>query len=355
MKPDYAQSDRQRQLYQSHRQGRTLAMKSLTVFGRMLWCALLGVLLGMMMADLARAAEPDVAWRLRLKEAAVVSGPNVTLGEIADPVGVIDSRDWSRLAATGLWPSPPEGRPMNMTRPRLQQGMAAYAGELSALCIYPGSMTIQRGGLVLGEGELRAIVVKALTPQLGTLPGESSMQDFRLPAHVFLSHAGQKLELEGPLALSPGRVAIRLAVKELDGGVVRRLTGSVFVDSWMEVPSAASPLNRDEILGPERVTFVRKNLAHLRDEPWNGKGGPWRVMRAIGTGQPILQSDLSVVPTVKKGTKVTMLYESGSLRLSAPGEAMNDGAPGESIAVRNLQSKKQTRGIVRDGLTVVVR
>ena len=355
MKPDYAQRGPQRPQYQNRVQCQAVTIKTLSVFGRMLCYALLGVLLGMAMADMSRAADLNVAWRLRLKEAAVVAGPNVTLGEIADPVGAIDPKDWSRLAATVLWSSPSEGRPMNMTRPRLQQGMAAYAGELSALCIYPGSMTVQRGGAVLGEEALRAIVVKALTPQLGNLPGESSMQDFRLPAFVFLTHAGQKLELEGPLALVPGRISLRLAVKELDGEVVRRLTGSVFVDSWMEVPCAASPLNRDEIMGPERVTFVRKNLAHLKDEPWNGKGGPWRVMRAIGTGQPILQTDLSVVPAVKKGSTVTMLYESGSIRLSMQGEAMSDGAPGESIAVRNLQSKKQTRGIVRDGLTVVVR
>ncbi len=303
----------------------------------------------------AWAADLDGNWRLKIKDVAVVAGPSVKLGEIAEPVGPVPPDTWKKLAATELWPSPPEGRPMSMARARVQQGMAAYLGELSSLCVYPATLTLQRGGLVLGEDALRSVVVKALTPHLGALPGESSMQDFRLPQHIFLSHAGQQVDLEGPLALYPGRVSLRLAVKDLDGSVVRRLTGSVFVDSWVEVPCASSPLNRDETLGPERVTFVRKNLAHLKGEPWNGRGGPWRVMRPIGGGQPILQTDLSVVPMVKKGSTITMLYETGNLRLTAAGEALSDGASGESIVVRNLHSKKQTRAVVRDALTVVVR
>jgi flagella basal body P-ring formation protein FlgA len=323
-------------------------------FGRLARSALTGLVLGIFAAGAALAAEP-LGWRLKLKEAAVVAGPDVLLGEIAAPVGEIAPEAWARLAPTRLWPSPPEGRPMNMTRPRLQQGMAAYAGELSALCLYPGSMTLQRGGAVLDEADLRALAVKTLTPLLRQLPGDNSMQDFRLPGFLFLSHARQKVELEGPLVPAPGRMGLRFAVRELDGSVVKRATGSVFVDSWAEVPCAASPLNKDELLGPERVSFARRNLAQLRDAPWDGRGGPWRVMRAIGTGQPIAQSDLRVVPTVRKGAPVTMVYQSGALRLTAPGEALSDGAAGESIAVRNLQSKKQLQAIVRDGLTVVVR
>ncbi|MDL2209873.1 flagellar basal body P-ring formation chaperone FlgA [Desulfovibrio sp. OttesenSCG-928-O18] len=294
-------------------------------------------------------------WRLKIKEAAVVRGENVLLGEIADPIGPLDPNMWKRLAGATLWPSPPAGRPMSMTRPKIQQAMAHYARELSSMCTYPTSMTIQQGGAVLDSEALRALVVKTLTPQIRTLPGEASLQDFRLPAALFLSREGQVAELEGPIELVPGRISLRFAVKEPDGSVIRRVTGTVFLDLWAEVASAATPLNKDEVLTPERVTFTRKNLAHLKGTLWDGKGGPWRMQRAVPAGQPIFQNDVSVIPTVQKGATVTMIYEGRNFTLSIPAMALSDGAHGETIPVRNLQSKKELRATVRDGLTVVVR
>ncbi len=328
------------------------------IFGtalRLMACAFAALLLGLVLSRQAVAAGYEGGWQLRLKDAAVVRGEYVTLGEIADPLGPIAPELWSRLSAATLWQAPPAGRPMNMTRPRLQQAMAYYAGELSSLCLYPASMTLQQGGAVLDAEALQKVVVKTLTPLLRVLPGEASLQDFRLPGYVFVSHPGQTVELEELPDMAPGRLSLRFAVKEQDGGVVRRLSGTVFVDQWLEVPCAASPLNRDEALSPERVTYIRKNLAHLKGAVWDGRGGPWRMLRPVGTGQPLLQTDVAVIPTVQKGATVTMLFQGRNFMVSMPGEALGDGAVGESITVRNLQSRKQLRAMVRDNTTVVVR
>ncbi|CAK7049441.1 MAG: hypothetical protein DELT_00974 [Desulfovibrio sp.] len=294
-------------------------------------------------------------WKLKLKDAAVVRGEHVLLGEIAEPIGPMDRELWAKIAPAPLWPSPPAGKPMNMTRPKVQQAMAHYARELSGLCIYPASMTLQRGGSVLDSAALQNLVVKTLTPLVRQLEGEASLQDFRLPGSLFLSSDTQTAELEGPFTVQPGRISLKIAVKEMDGSVVRRVTGTVFVDQWVQVPCAAMPLNKDEVLAPERVTFMRKNVAYVKGTVWDGKGGPWRMQRPVAMGQPIMQTDVSVIPTVQKGSTVTMVYQGKNFTVSLPGEALSDGAAGETIAVRNLQSKKQLRATVRDGLTVVVR
>ncbi|SBW00416.1 Flagella basal body P-ring formation protein FlgA [uncultured delta proteobacterium] len=294
-------------------------------------------------------------WKLKIKEAAVVRGDTVTLGEIAQPIGTIDPALWQKLSAVELWPSPPAGKPMNMTRPKVQQAMAHYAQELSSLCSYPASMTIQQGGTVLDGDDLRNLVVKTLTPLIRNLPGEASLQDFRLPPSLFLPAGGQSVELEGPMDLVPGRLSVRIAVRDIDGSVVRRVTGTVFLDLWTEIPCAGVPLNKDEVLSPERVTFARKNLAHVKGVVWDGRGGPWRMQRPVPLGQPIMQADVAVIPTVVKGAPVTMMFIGKNFTLSVPGEALSDGAHGETIAVRNMQSKKQLRATVRDGQTVIVR
>lgn len=298
---------------------------------------------------------PQGGWRLKIKDAAVVRGEHVLLGEIAEPIGPIPRDTWDKLSGAALWPSPPAGKPMNMTRPKIQQAMAHYAGELSSLCMYPASMTIQQGGAVMDSDAMRNLVVKTLTPQIRNLPGEASLQDFRLPPALFLPRDGQTAELEGPVDLVPGRLSLRIAVRDIDGSVVRRVTGTVFLDLWAEVPTAAAPLNKDEVLGPERVTFSRKNLAHIKGIIWDGRGGPWRMQRPVVAGQPIMQTDVAVIPMVQKGASVTMVYQGRNFTVSMPGVALADGAHGESIPVRNLQSKKELRATVRDGLTVVVR
>ncbi|MDR2075516.1 MAG: flagellar basal body P-ring formation chaperone FlgA [Desulfovibrio sp.] len=329
------------------------------MFGRLFLLALAAALplAGTALAGTALAASGDetrVPWRIRFLEAAVVAGPAVLLGEVAVPVGDMPAATWRELAARELWPAPAqEKRPLNMTRPRLQEAVVRSMNDLAPYCLFPGSLALQRGGAVLTREQIRDSVENQLRPALAVLPGEASLNDFRLPPFIFLSHEAQTLEVEPPQKIAAGRLNIRLLIRELDGSVTQKISASVFADCWIEVPVATTVLNRDDVLEPGMITFVRKNLAHLRGEIWDGRGGPWRVLRPIGLEQAIYRADLGHLPAVRKGSLITLLYEGKSLRLRAPGEALADGVPGESIPVRNSQSRKQLYGIVRDASTVI--
>ena len=186
------------------------------------------------------------------------------------------------------------------------------------------------------------------------LPGTADISDFRLPPYIFLSHPQQRVGLETGKVV-PGRITLRFVLQEPDGTVVRRVAGTIFMNMWMDAPAAARPLMKGEALRPEDVTFIRMNAAQLKDMPWNGRGGPWQLNRTIATGEPIFQSDLSTQAMVRKGNIVELLYQKGNLTLSVQAETMSDGEPGATIAVRNLQSKKQVYAIVRDAKTVVAQ
>lgn len=328
--------------------------------------------IGLVLSACALAAEPvsiqaalpgdaswpkDAAWRVRLFEAAVVEGEYVRLGEIAAPAGPMPAGLWEDLRERKLWLAPEEsGRPRNLTRPKLQQAMVAGMGKSFAmLCLYPPAMTLQRGGKLYDAPALHDLVVKTLTPYLAALPGEASLSDFRLPDNVFVASKSQTLDLDEPAKVAPGRLSLSFTVREADGGAARRLSGTVFVDCWAPVACVTGPLNKGEVLRPELITYKRKNLAYLRDAPWDGAGGPWQAVRPIGLDQPILQSDLAYVPTMKRGRVVELLFESGNVRLSAKVEALADGLSGETIPVRNLQSKRQIYAVVRDENTVLAR
>lgn len=300
-------------------------------------------------------AGEEVVWRIRFLDAAVVQGPTVKLGEIAVPAGEIPKEQWELLAARELWPAPAEsGKPQLMTRPRLQEAVVRTMKDLAPYCLFPPSTVIQRGGILIGKQSLQRLVENDLRPYLAALPGESGLSDFRLPANIFLANSGQNIELEAPRKVTPGRLSLRLLVKDVDGSVKNRLTGSVMVDSWVEAPCATSAMNRDDLLDLAKVTFKRVNLASLRGEVWDGKGGPWRVLRPLATDHIIYRSDLGHVPTVRKGDKLTLIYSGKTVRLTVPVEALADGTVGENISVRNLQSRKDVYGRVRDQATVIV-
>ncbi len=311
-------------------------------------------------APLASPGQPanleDGDWRLKILPAAITNTGNVLLGDIATPLGKIDAALWEKLKNRELWAAPPEeGKPLQINKTRLSQALReALGAEYSGRCILPTSLVIQKGGVVFREDDLRNYVVNSLAPQLAAMPGEAELTDFRLPEYIFLAHGQQQVQLE-PGKLAPGRVPLRFAIQEADGNVLRRVAGTAKLTLWITAPAAARPLNKGETLSPDAITFMRVNAAQMKDVPWDGQGGPWQVIRSIGTGEPILQSDIASKMMVRRGNILTLIYARGNLRMSIQAEALADGEPGATIPVRNLQTKKQVYATVKDGSTVEIR
>lgn len=316
-------------------------------------CALLALLALLLGGETSPAQAAE--WRLRVRDAAVVASSTVTLGDIADPVGTMSAAEWQQLAVLPLWPAPEvPGKPLQINKQRLAEALAQSLGPaLADTCLLPNSLAIQLGGSVLREDDLRGLVMRTLTPSIELLGGHGDLTDYKLPAYAFLT-PGQQVVLENP-KLTPGRVTLRFEVQEIDGASVRRFSGSVFLNLWLDLPCAAKPLNKGDVLSPESVTFASRNLAYLKGEPWDGRGGPWQLTRSVGTEQPIMSNDLAPMSMVRKGNKINLIYSKGSVQISVLVEALEDGGPGDTIAVRNIESKKQVYATVRDANTVITK
>jgi flagella basal body P-ring formation protein FlgA len=57
---------------------------------------------------------------------------------------------------------------------------------------------------------------------------------------------------------------------------------------------------------------------------------------------------------VRRGQSVEAIARSGALSVSMRVEAMEEGAPGQLIRIRNPQSRREMRGKVQDENTVVI-
>lgn len=295
-------------------------------------------------------------WRLEIRSAVAVSGRQVLLGDLARPLGDIPARHWEELAQTPLWDAPAaRGEQQRMSREVLARYLLRALGPVARLCMLPSYVLVQQGGAVMDAGDLNRLVVEKLTPRIRSLNGEAELRDMRLPKYVFLDDRMDTVELSVVGDLDPGRLSLRFEVKSPDGQLRRRHTGQVFLDLWVTAPVAARPLNRGDILSPDLVTHRRVNAAYLRGEPWDGRDFHLRATSPVGTDQVIYADDLEIVPTVARGDTVLLVYNGRYVRLSVDAEALADGAAGEYIPVRNLQSRRQVMARIRNGDTVEVK
>ncbi|MFW5733491.1 MAG: flagellar basal body P-ring formation chaperone FlgA [Oceanidesulfovibrio sp.] len=321
--------------------------------------AMLATVLTLCAAACAYAAvKPgETPWRIAIREAAVVAGDTVTLGEIAQPMGPAPQDHWEKLAATRLWPSPEaDGGPMAVNRDKLQQALDHYLGGTAQLCLLPDRLVLRRGGTLLSQDQLAAIVVKTLTPKARALGGDFAFRDYRIPESHFLKDSTNTLDIAlDDERIEPGRVTFKFVETDLRGETVQRISASVFLDCFRDVMVAAATIDRDEPLTPDKVTMRRMNAAYLKSEPWDGRGGPWRVTRPVGENQPLYKDEIEALPLVRKGEAVELVFEGAFVKLKVLAEALEDAGPGEAVRVRNMQSQREVYAKVRDAHTVVVR
>ncbi len=294
-------------------------------------------------------------WKIKIFDAAIVRGDTVYLSEIAEPLGDISNSQWQELASTPLWAAPTQiGRPFQINKQRLLGALRQYLGMYADYCILPNSLAIQKGGAVILEDELRNLVLQRLTPQINSLGGYSDLTEFRLPPYIFISHASQNIILE-PTEVKAGRVNLRFGIQEIDGSVVKRFSGSTFLNLWVDAPTLNRPMNKGEQVTVNDIVHKSVNLAYQGSDIWDGRGGPWQLARSMGTAEAITTSDLQALSAIHKGDKVYLVYEKGNIRLSVVAEAMEEGSLGDLVLVRNVDSKKQVYAMVRDENTVISR
>ncbi|WFS63791.1 flagellar basal body P-ring formation chaperone FlgA [Pseudodesulfovibrio thermohalotolerans] len=294
-------------------------------------------------------------WKGLVRSVACVKGPDVLLGEIADPVDAVAQRQWPTLSTVKLWKASDRlGHVVTVPRDKLRRILEYYMGEEAGNLALPSQLTVQTGGRVVDSSELTSRIVAFLTPKAKGLGGDVKLNNLQMPDHIFFPNDYDRLVVDMKGDFKPGRNDIMLCGVTPDGKVISRRSAVVFADVWKAVPVAARPMNRNERVTANKVSFRRMNLAYNRDV-WDGTGGPWRMTRTLGRGQVFTQSHLEPVPLVERGEMVNLVFNGRGIRLSIKAEAMGEAGAGQQVEVRNTQSNKIVLATVVDSETVVVR
>jgi len=150
--------------------------------------------------------------------------------------------------------------------------------------------------------------------------------------------------LVSPLSIPPGTGSVTLRFTDGFGGeraVAVRL-------SWSQpAVVAARALERGSVIAPGDVDI--REVRVLRSQPLASRVEEvvgQRLGKNLSAGDPILLNSLSLSPIIQRGDPVLITMRRPGFIIEVRGEALDSGAEGEVIRVRNLQSRSVVQAVV---------
>ena len=144
---------------------------------------------------------------------------------------------------------------------------------------------------------------------------------------------------------SSGRFLIR--AKSLSGGAPSVIAGRA--SSPVRLPVLAQGIARDAVITENDIVWVETtgvNASLYIGDPVALVGMSAR--RDLKPGQPLRSTDVAAPIAFKRGDIITMIIEAPGMRLSHRGIAMETGAIGDLVDVKNAASERIVKGIVVD-------
>jgi flagella basal body P-ring formation protein FlgA len=156
-------------------------------------------------------------------------------------------------------------------------------------------------------------------------------------------------------ALPSGSMLIRCRLVA-DGTVAADDSILLHASLWRDVWLARQPLGNGTTFDPSLLDVRRVDLLRERDVVPAAVGDRTFIFtRSIQAGRLLTWRDLGRRPLVRKGDLVEVSASEGMLTLSMKGLAMQNGAMGEAVTVRNVDSRKDFTAIVVEENHVQVR
>lgn len=150
-----------------------------------------------------------------------------------------------------------------------------------------------------------------------------------------------------------GDTALRVVFR-VNGREVRKVRIFGHIDICREVVCMTHSMRRHEVIQEDDLCTARRNISRISNAAISdireavGK----RLVSSVRAGEIIKRDMVELTPIIKKGDRVAIIADTEMLLIRARGEAMEGGAEGEMIRVRNSKSKKEVYARVIDASTV---
>jgi flagella basal body P-ring formation protein FlgA len=235
----------------------------------------------------------------------------------------------------------------------LAAGFQSYAGPIA---LKDGKSTPRRTSQRIPETQFRRVFKEYLCRQLEKesndvvvsklkLSGNRHVPAGKLSLQVFQKN---KRKLEGQVNL--------IAVVKVNGVVKNKVSLSGWVDVFGTVVCASRNLKRGEKLEKSDFYLARKNISYLSSGILSDLDRIDGLMMKhnLKADTCLKEWMLEKSPVVDRGDVVTILAESGGLKVTVLGKVLEKGYLGEFVKVQNAMSKKNIYAKVINHSTVQV-
>jgi flagellar basal body P-ring formation protein FlgA len=288
---------------------------------------------------------------LELLPHSTASSQGIFLGD------VVTNKSGQPLPRIQLAPVPPVGRPMFYSRLQIGAMLTKAAPELS--CTNWGGaerIKISRATRVVNDTMLKELLTETLQKESVKDRGDLELRFTRPwnPLVIPDDPVSIKITEMPSSGVSPNFICRfeLLAGEEKVGTFQQPLSAKV----WKEIYVARSNLTRGQPLRDADIGLERRDVLNNRDYltaiPLDD---PYVEFREnVQAGTQITARVLRLRAIIKRGRMVDAVAQDEALSVSAKAEALEDGVPGQMVRLRNVRSKKEFKGKVKDEQTVVV-
>lgn len=294
-----------------------------------------------LMAALPFPAAADQNFSISFKGRAEVNGSQITLKDIAyvtGPDGAL-KRDLEHLVITK---APKPGRAIKIRKQYINHKLKNSALPLEMVkWTSPEVIMVTRGSQTVKESLLKKIFIgriKSLEPYKSSEWELVNIKATRVNPMPKGRLTYKTEDLTGGNHAHK-RVSVRFFVDDSLAGKTT-ITGRLKVFGLAVV--AVKRIEKGAVISKKDVKLARLNVSKIKD------GAALSLSQVIGMtgrhkidpGRLIRTSDISKTEVVHKGDTVTILAETGNLRVTARGLARESGSLGEKISILNIKSKK---------------
>lgn len=170
----------------------------------------------------------------------------------------------------------------------------------------------------------------------------------KLDSRLRLNPCDQPLQaFESPGGIKPGRMVVAVACQ---GERPWRLFVPVEVQLPAKVIALSKPLRRGDVIAAGDLTTQLADLAELRGQYFLSARDVigQRIKRHLPGHTVLTAAMIDADKLVKRGSRVTILSDTGGISVRVAGKALRNGARGDQIRVKNLASGRTISAYVVD-------
>lgn len=280
----------------------------------------------------------------RPKGAMVLIKPDIVVDDTVIRLGDLFADLDAQAAGRVIANAPAPGQRLDLDAKAIRQliGEAGYRWpNATAMRTVP----VTRASRALSGTALAEVISEALSETFGLEQTDIQLADRNATLHMPTGSAAKPAVTAVDYAPATGQFAATLAGP---AGNSIRVAGRAF--EVVTLPILARDVQRGNVIGEGDIAYTEIRKTRLAQDFVRTAADliGQAPRRSLSAGRPLRFSDVSAPRLVERNATVRLIYKAPGMELAAVGQAMDAGAAGDVVRVRNMDSRLMVHGVVSD-------